>query len=49
MTAIIIVAVICFIGGFLIGRNNPNLKAVNDLLAAGKAVVDATGKTIKKL
>lgn len=38
-----------FVLGFLVGRNNPNIAVVNDLIAKGKAVVDTTGKLIKKL
>lgn len=37
-----------FIIGFLVGRNNPNLAAVNKLIDSGKAAVDAAGKVIKK-
>ena len=28
---------------FFVGRNNPNLGAVNKLIAAKKAIIDATG------
>lgn len=38
-----------FIVGFFVGRNNPNLAAVNSLISKGKAVIDTTGKLIKKL
>ena len=38
-----------FAGGFLVGRNNPNLKAVNKLIDTGKAAVDTAGKIIKKI
>jgi hypothetical protein len=31
---------------YFVGRNNPNIKAVNKLLAAGKVVADTTGKVI---
>jgi hypothetical protein len=31
---------------YFVGRNNPNIKAVNKLLAAGKIVTDTTGKVI---
>ncbi|HEY4112178.1 hypothetical protein [Puia sp.] len=34
---------------FLIGRNNPHLGAVNDLVSAGKWVIDETGKLIEKI
>lgn len=34
--------------GVLFDRNNPNLSAVNKLIAAGKAGVDAAGKVFKK-
>lgn len=37
-----------FVFGFFVGRNNPNLKAVNDMVGAGKVFVDAAGKLIKK-
>lgn len=35
--------------GFFVGRNNPNLKAVNNLIAQGKAIVDKTGNIVKAL
>lgn len=37
-----------FVAGFLVSRNNPNLESVNKIISAGKAVVDATGKLVKK-
>ena len=46
MLYIIIAIVIAFIFGFLVGRNNPSLASVNKLIAAGKAVVSATGTVI---
>lgn len=48
MTTAIILIVAAFILGFLVGRNNPNLKAVNNLISAGKAAVTAAGQVIKK-
>lgn len=38
-----------FVFGFFVGRNNPNIKVVNDLVSAGKVVIDATGKLIKNI
>lgn len=37
-----------FIVGFFVGRNNPNLSAVNKLIAAGKVVKDTAGKLMRK-
>lgn len=45
---IISLIVAAFIFGFFVGRNNPNLKAVNDMVGAGKVFVDAAGKLVKK-
>lgn len=42
----LIEAVIIFIFGFLVGRNNPSLDAVNKLIAAGKVVVNVTGEVV---
>lgn len=41
--------VAAFVLGWLISRNNPNIKVVNDLITKGQAGIDATGKLIKKL
>jgi hypothetical protein len=51
MIAVLIIfgAVGLWIFGFFVGRNNPNMKVVNKLLADGKAVVDSLNKTIKKV
>lgn len=38
-----------FIVGFFVGRNNPNLAAVNTLIGAGKVAVNEAGKLIKKV
>lgn len=46
LSALVLIAV--FIVGFFVGRNNPNLKAVNKLIAAGKIVKDIAGNLIKK-
>jgi hypothetical protein len=35
--------------GYFVGRRNPHIGVVNDLIAAGEWVKDATGKLIKKL
>jgi len=37
-----------FVAGWLVERNNPNIKVVNDLIDKGQAVIDKTGKLIKK-
>ena len=42
------VGVVAFVAGFLVSRNNPNLKAVNKIISTGQAVIDATGKLVKK-
>ena len=49
MLLVIIILIAVFIFGFFVGRNNPSLAAVNKLLGAGKAVIDLTSKTIKRL
>jgi|GEM_PF-5064408 len=50
MAFLIIFGIVCiWLFGFFVGRNNPNISAVNSLISKGKAVVDATGKLIKKL
>jgi hypothetical protein len=46
MILAIIFIIGAFIGGFLVGRNNPNLSAVNKIISTGKAVVDKTGKIV---
>lgn len=38
-----------WIFGFCVGRNNPNLKSVNNLIAKGKVFIDTTGKIIKSV
>jgi len=51
MTTVLLIlfsAVAVFVFGFFVGRNHPNLAAVNRILEAGKAIVDATGKIVKK-
>lgn len=48
MTLAIILIIAAFIFGFFVGRNNPNLKAVNNLIAAGKAAITAAGQVVKK-
>lgn len=48
MVLAIILIIAAFTVGFFVGRNNPDLKAVNKLIDAGEAVVDAAGKLIKK-
>lgn len=48
MIIAIILIVAAFVFGFFVGRNNPNLESVNKIISAGKAVVDATGKLVKK-
>jgi hypothetical protein len=46
---IILASVGLWVFGFAVGRNNPSLPAVNNLIAKGKAIIDAaTGKVIKK-
>jgi len=40
--------VVAFVSGFLVSRNNPNLKVVNKIISTGQAVIDATGKLVKK-
>jgi len=46
----IIVAAAGLVGlGWAIGRNNPNLKVVNNLIAKGTHIITATGQIIKKL
>lgn len=47
MILVVILLVLAFVGGFLVGRNNPSLPAINKLIAAGKAVVDKTGAIVK--
>jgi len=42
------VSIASFIAGFLVSRNNPNLKAVNKIISTGQAVIDVTGKLVKK-
>lgn len=49
MIWIILAGIAVFILGFLVGRNNPNIAAVNSLIAKGQAVIDGSGKLIKKL
>lgn len=49
MLAKVIVAAALFAFGFLVGRNNPSIAAVNNLIATGKAVWDDAGKVIKKV
>lgn len=34
--------------GFFVGRNNPNIAAVNNLIGAGKVVIDTTKNILKK-
>lgn len=49
MIPLIIVGIVAlFVFGFLVGRNNPNLTAVNKLIAAGKVIKDTAGNLIKK-
>ena len=38
-----------FLFGFFVGRNNPNLKSVNNLLAAGKAAYDTASNVVKSV
>lgn len=42
-------AVIVFVAGFLVGRNNPSLAAVNTLIAKGKAVISKAGNIVKTI
>lgn len=35
-----------FVFGYFVGRNNPNLKAVNKILSTGKAVISAGGQVV---
>jgi hypothetical protein len=49
MLIAIILIIAAFVGGFLVGRNNPNISAVNNLISSGKAVYDVGSKIIKKL
>ena len=48
---ILIIIIAIFWGGlwFFVGRNNPDLKSVNKLVATGKLIWDDAGKLLKKV
>lgn len=46
---IVFLAAGIWIFGFLVGRNNPSIAAVNRLIGAGKAIWDDGAKLLKKV
>ena len=49
LSLIFLAAIGLFLFGFFVGHNNPNLKAVNKLISAGKVAIDTASNVVKSV